>query len=92
MVGWGGGVVGGPCDYCVSPVQRIGFLGFLDLVRTRRVLGQGIGDLDSGLTKVQSPNQVPPSHLGSVKYVVLEWEYKNKCPVSNLRIVIYLRI
>ena len=28
--GWGGG--GGPCDYCVSPVQRIGFLGFLDLV------------------------------------------------------------
>ena len=28
----GGGVVGGPCDYCVSPVQRIGFLGFLDLV------------------------------------------------------------
>ena len=29
-VGWGGG--GGPCDYCVSPVQRIGFWGFLDLV------------------------------------------------------------
>ena len=27
-VGWGGG--GGPCNYCVSPVQRIGFLGFLD--------------------------------------------------------------
>ena len=27
-----GGVGGGPCDYCVSPVQRIGFLGFLDLV------------------------------------------------------------
>ena len=24
LVGW----VGGPCDYCVSPVQRIGFLGF----------------------------------------------------------------
>ena len=24
--GWGGG--GGPCDYCVSPVQRIGFLVF----------------------------------------------------------------
>ena len=32
MGGWWDGVVGGPCDYCVSPVQRIGFLGFLDLV------------------------------------------------------------
>ena len=51
--GWGG-VVGGPCDYCVSPVQRIGFLGFLDFldlrVRIWGLLGQGIGDLDSGLT------------------------------------------
>ena len=48
VIGWGG--VGGPCDYCVSPVQRIGFLGFLDLVRIWGLLGQGIGDLDSGLT------------------------------------------
>ena len=47
VVGWGGGVVGGPCDYCVSPVQRIGFLGFLDLVRT---FGSGLGDFwDRGL-------------------------------------------
>ena len=37
------GGVGGPCDYCVSPVQRIGFLGFLDL-------GLGFGDCwDRGL-------------------------------------------
>ena len=54
VIGWVGGVVGwwggGPCDYCVSPVQRIGFLGFLDLVRIWGLLGQGIGDLDSGLT------------------------------------------
>ena len=28
VMGW----VGGPCDYCVSPIQRIGFLGILDLV------------------------------------------------------------
>ena len=47
VVGWGGGVVGGPCDYCVSPVQRIGFLGFLDLVRT---FGSGLWDFwDRGL-------------------------------------------
>ena len=32
VVGGGGGCRGGPCDYCVSPVQSIGFLGFLDLV------------------------------------------------------------
>ena len=46
--------MGGPCDYCVSPVQRIGFLGFFDFldlrVRIWGLLGQGIGDLDSGLT------------------------------------------
>ena len=47
-------VGGGPCDYCVSPVQRIGFLGFLDLVRIWGLLGQGIGDLDSGLTILPS--------------------------------------
>ena len=27
-----GGGYSHSCDYCVSPVQRIGFLGFLDLV------------------------------------------------------------
>ena len=43
----GGGGVGGPCDYCVSPVQRIGFWGFSDLVRT---FGSGLGDCwDGGL-------------------------------------------
>ena len=54
---WGCGVVvGGPCDYCVSPVQRIGILVFLDLVylgvRICGLLGQEIGDLDSDLTIV----------------------------------------
>ena len=49
-----------PCDYCVSPVQRIGFLGlgfwvwvqtWSDLrIRIWGLLGQGIGTLDSGLT------------------------------------------
>ena len=45
---------GGPCDYCVAPVQRIGILDFLDLVLT---LGQDFGpvgtrdwNLDLGLT------------------------------------------
>ena len=38
-----------------APVQRIGFLGFLDFwsdlrIRIWGLLGQGIGDLDSGLT------------------------------------------
>ena len=54
MVGWGGGVVGGPCDYCVSPVQRIGFWGFSDFVRTfgsgLGTVGTGDSDLDLGLT------------------------------------------
>ena len=46
-VGWGGvvGWGGGPCDYCVSPVQRIGFLGFLDLVWP---LGQDLGPVGTG--------------------------------------------
>ena len=35
--GWGG-VGGGPCDYCVSPVQRIGFLG----------QGQDLGPVGTG--------------------------------------------
>ena len=49
-VGWGG--VGGPCDYCVSPSPKNWVFSTLsDLrVRTWGLLGQGIGDLDSGLT------------------------------------------
>ena len=47
-------VVGGPCDYCVSPVQRIGFWGFSDFVRTfgsgLGTVGTGDSDLDLGLT------------------------------------------
>ena len=41
-VGWCGGVGGGggPCDYCVSPVQRVGFVGFFRLGLT---LGSGFG-------------------------------------------------
>ena len=54
-----GGVGGGPFDYCVSPVQRIGFFGSdkepkergsCACVRVLCLLGLGIGDLDSGLT------------------------------------------
>ena len=51
-VGWWWG--GGPCDYCVSPVQRIGFWGFSDFVRTfgsgLGTVGTGDSDLDLGLT------------------------------------------
>ena len=47
----GGGVVGGPCDYCVSPSPKIWVFGFFRLgVRIWGLLGQGIGDLDLGLT------------------------------------------
>ena len=50
VVGWGGG----PCDYCVSPVQRIGFWGFSDVVRTfwsgLGTVWTGDSDLDLGLT------------------------------------------
>ena len=38
-------VVVGPCDYCVSPVQFIRFLGFLDLVWS---LGQNLGLVGTG--------------------------------------------
>ena len=45
---------GGPCDYCVSPSPKNWVFGFfrlgLTLVRIWGLLGQGIGDLDSGLT------------------------------------------
>ena len=56
--GWVGGVVGGPCDYCVSPVQRIGLWGFSDLVRTFGLglgtVGTGDSDLDLGLTIIRA--------------------------------------
>ena len=47
----GGGGGGGPCDYCVSPSPKNWVFGFFRLrVRIWGLLGQGIGDLDSGLT------------------------------------------
>ena len=61
VVGGGGG--GGVVAHVIivsAPVQRIGFLGFLDLVYLRvrnwGLLGQGIGDLDLGLT-IESPRR-----------------------------------
>ena len=53
--GWWGGVVVAHVIIESAPVQRIGFLVFFltwsDLrVRIGGLLGQGIGDLDSGLT------------------------------------------
>ena len=50
-------VVGGPCDYCVSPSpNKLDFWVFMFQtwsklrVRIWGLLGQGIGDLDLGLT------------------------------------------
>ena len=43
--------MGGPCDYCVSPSPKNWVFGFFRLgVRIWGLLGQGIRDLDSGLT------------------------------------------
>ena len=54
-VGWGGG----PCDYCVSPSPKNWVLGFFRLLdRILDLLGQGIGDLDSGLTIEQFSNDI----------------------------------
>ena len=48
--GWGGLVGGGPCDYCVSPSPNNWVWGSELWVRILGLLGQGIGDFNSGLT------------------------------------------
>ena len=72
MGGWGG-VGGGPCDYCVSPVQRIGFSGFF-------WLGSGFGACwDRGLgtwTRAWQLQGVPEKTLFIVqKLITLVWNH-----------------
>ena len=79
-------VVGGPCDYCVSPVQRIGFWGFSHFFRT---FGSGLGtvgmgdlDLDLGLTINNTFNAI----ISKTKYfrLPLSYEVRRERPETDL--------
>ena len=59
------GLVGGPCDYCVSLSPKNWFIVFSRFCKVLGprvgiwgLLGQGIGDLDLGLTIILSVGEV----------------------------------